>query len=313
MSPTLVASSTPTVVAGNTAAKSLSTASRGDDGEPYVFNCDYYDPHADLVRRYIVSVLPELALGQTAVSVEMQDPRLRRIFLRRTLCPNIALRDFSLGHCVMVFGRALMVQGYADNHTAQRLGPAAAAVKAAIASASTYLIPADVFFCASSDALTAILSPPLVATRLLRSKAHQKNSTECLCVLLRTASKSLERHHSSLDIKNYLSTDLISSDAFENIMSFPRPSKHVDTQSTTLLVIKPHAVRDGFAGQIITMLRDSGFFIVDMQSFNLSRGDSDDFLEVYRGVIPDYQVHVYICKNIFVYSCKCEYIPCNIF
>lgn len=56
----------------------------------------------------------------------------------------------------------------------------------------------------------------------------------------------------------------------------------------TLCLIKPHMLRDGNLGKVIDMILEAGFEISAMESFNLTRPVLEEFLYVYRGVLPEY-------------------------
>lgn len=56
----------------------------------------------------------------------------------------------------------------------------------------------------------------------------------------------------------------------------------------SLCLIKPHILREGRAGQVIEMVLAAGFEISAMEMFNLSRPVVEEFLDVYKGVLPEY-------------------------
>lgn len=56
----------------------------------------------------------------------------------------------------------------------------------------------------------------------------------------------------------------------------------------SLLLIKPHIVKEGLAGQIIDLILANGFEISAMEMFNLSRPVVEEFFDVYKGVLPEY-------------------------
>ena len=56
----------------------------------------------------------------------------------------------------------------------------------------------------------------------------------------------------------------------------------------SLVLIKPHIVKQGLAGQVIDMILDGGFEISAMEMFNLSRPVVEEFFDVYKGVLPEY-------------------------
>ena len=56
----------------------------------------------------------------------------------------------------------------------------------------------------------------------------------------------------------------------------------------SLCLIKPHILREGLLGQVISMILDEGFEIAAMELFNLSRPVIEEFYDVYKGVLPEY-------------------------
>jgi nucleoside-diphosphate kinase len=56
----------------------------------------------------------------------------------------------------------------------------------------------------------------------------------------------------------------------------------------SLLLIKPHIVKEGLAGQIIDMILENGFEISAMEMFNLTKPVMEEFYGVYKGVLPEY-------------------------
>lgn len=57
----------------------------------------------------------------------------------------------------------------------------------------------------------------------------------------------------------------------------------------TLGLIKPHAVAQGIAGDILQAVLDEGFEVSAIGAVALTTGDAEDFLEVYKGVVPEYR------------------------
>jgi nucleoside-diphosphate kinase len=56
----------------------------------------------------------------------------------------------------------------------------------------------------------------------------------------------------------------------------------------TCCVIKPHIIAEGKAGKIIDQILSEGFEISALQLFFLDKATSEEFLEVYRGVLPEF-------------------------
>lgn len=59
-------------------------------------------------------------------------------------------------------------------------------------------------------------------------------------------------------------------------------------KNSTCCVIKPHAIESGSLGDIITEITNNKFNITAMEMFYLSNANADEFLEVYKGVVSDF-------------------------
>ena len=65
----------------------------------------------------------------------------------------------------------------------------------------------------------------------------------------------------------------------------------------TLCVIKPHVVKAGVAGAIVDSIVEEGFEVSAAEMFNLTRVNAAEFLEVYKGVLPEYNLMVEEMSN----------------
>jgi nucleoside-diphosphate kinase len=59
-------------------------------------------------------------------------------------------------------------------------------------------------------------------------------------------------------------------------------------EGTTCAVVKPHAVKAGLAGKIVREILAAGFKLTGAVMTTLEIGAAEEFLEVYRGVVTDY-------------------------
>lgn len=71
--------------------------------------------------------------------------------------------------------------------------------------------------------------------------------------------------------------------------NFDSPKLAVSFEHTTLAIIKPHAMRKHL-GAILSEITENGFTFKGMKLFNLDRENCAEFLEVYKGVVPEYLV-----------------------
>ncbi|XP_020813102.1 nucleoside diphosphate kinase 7 [Drosophila serrata] len=64
--------------------------------------------------------------------------------------------------------------------------------------------------------------------------------------------------------------------------------KECQFQNTTLAIIKPHSIKDGLLGHIVSEILANGFRVTAMRMILMARINCEEFYEVYRGVLPEY-------------------------
>lgn len=62
-------------------------------------------------------------------------------------------------------------------------------------------------------------------------------------------------------------------------------------KNCTCCIIKPHAVQAGLIAPIINDIQKANFNISAIQRFYVDFINAEEFLEVYKGILPDYTVH----------------------
>ena len=72
---------------------------------------------------------------------------------------------------------------------------------------------------------------------------------------------------------------------FDQAGRFPTTARF---DNCSLCVVKPHAVKAGTSGAILDAVIDEGFEVSAVEMFNLTRVNAGEFLEVYKGVLPEY-------------------------
>ena len=58
-------------------------------------------------------------------------------------------------------------------------------------------------------------------------------------------------------------------------------------------------------GRIVDSILEEGFEISCAQLFRLTRGEAEEFLEVYKGVVPEYHVRRCLCCSLFCFVLFC--------
>lgn len=80
--------------------------------ERYVFEVQWYDQQADIIRKYRLFFYP------LTNSIEMWDKKTHQVFLKRIQAPQVKLSELFVGGKVTIYGRLLEVEEYGDVATA---------------------------------------------------------------------------------------------------------------------------------------------------------------------------------------------------
>lgn len=73
----------------------------------------------------------------------------------------------------------------------------------------------------------------------------------------------------------------------------PRIPFRATFKECTCCVIKPHAVIEGNVGAILEQISTSGkFYISAMAMFSVKLANAEEFYEIYKNVLPEYEVNI---------------------
>ena len=268
-----------------------------DVNEKYAFIVEYFDPHAGLTYRYQFLYWPHDR------SVEMYDIKNRRAFLKKTRIPSVAASDLFVGAVVVVYSRQLKVVEYGDAHTESVFASARqqtfalvrpgalgalgkiinAATKSgfALAKAKMCRAPtaaATAMYGARGDAalVTDVMGGVSVGLSLVAEGAVGKMTALAAeleshfgeCVVASASASEAEKHA-------------------EAFFALPAASRLEDT---TLCLVKPSAMEH--LGLVLDGVQGAGFGVVGFQTFVLDRVNALEFLEVYKGVVPEFNMMV---------------------
>ena len=82
--------------------------------ERYMFNLDWYDDQAGIIRQYTLNYFP------VTRQIEMYDVKNERIFVKKMEIPSITLEDFFVGAKITILARVMKVTDYGDVRTKAR-------------------------------------------------------------------------------------------------------------------------------------------------------------------------------------------------
>jgi len=294
-------------------ATSASPLPKGDDGR-YCFLVEWFDSQAALMRQY------QLLYFTQDDTIEIYDIKARRTFLKRCSYPAVRLSDLYIGAQVSIYARQLKIVDYGDKFTkdklAQQKGRSLALIKP-----SGYEKWGSILSCLLQSGYklgrvrTARLSPnqaqqfygdatvtpraaELASGLVLALEVIGSGVQQALMEAARPNSAVPGRDQEARDLASALSAVHVASserDA-ESELSFLFENSSIPTTATltdcTLCLIKPHAIQQGTAGAIITSILHAGFDISAATLMLLDRSCAEEFMEVYKGVLPEYGLSV---------------------
>lgn len=287
----------------------------------YSFICDYQDHIASLSRKYQLFFYPE------DNSIEMFDIKNKKIFLKKIQMPTIQLKDLFLGSEVIVYSRKLKIIEYADTYTQNIFEEINRSTYGMIKPDSYINIGKIIDYISQTQMRIAKLkmvrlrredamefyaehkgkpfyerlvdfmsSDYAVALELVgrdaisswRSIIGPTNSEKAR----EESPNSIRAHFGTDGTKNAVhGSDSNSSASRELDFFFGKNSlvKQIPKLSNcSCLIIKPHAILEGNAGKIIDIVLSQGFEISCMEMFYLDKNTSEEFFDVYKGVLPEY-------------------------
>ncbi|CCW68899.1 unnamed protein product [Phytomonas sp. Hart1] len=244
------------------------------------FIVEYFDPHASLTRTY------QLLYHLDDNTIEMHDLKLQRLFLKRCAYPSLTTNELFIGAIVYIFSRPLKVIDYGDEATRKQLGAN---------SETVMIIISENSFFNSGNIVSSLTDSKLriMNIRMLdlpQYLATRSNTTQRVILAVLTASQALEKTKKVCkeypqDVSIVEDDELFAS--LEGLMRGPGPTTAC-LANCAVCVIKPHAITSGHQGYILQRLYDEAFTISALGMYMLTRADSEDFLEVYNGVMPEY-------------------------
>jgi len=287
----------------------------------YVFHVEWFDQQADVIRRYMMTYFPR------DNSVSMYDPKNNRPFLKRSEYAEVSLADMYVGATVTVLARQLKIVDYADNHTRKALenmkGRTLALIKpdaynniGRILSAITQsgLVVARLKMLRmdndsatkfvnmqggaegyGADAVQHLVSDVVVAMEVIGTDAvniwQAMMGPSSPAQAQSDAPRSIRAQLGTDDVRNAVHGSSGNETAGAEVDFFFGESQNWPTtalfNNCTLCVVRPHAfVSSG--GEIVSRILAEGFEISAMCLWHLDKASAEEFLEVYKGVLPEY-------------------------
>jgi nucleoside-diphosphate kinase len=274
--------------------------SNNPEEETYLFLVEYFDPLPRLKRQYL------LKLFVKEMDVEMVDLKSKKLFLKRSPVPEHVKRsDFFVGGNVLLYSRMLDIVEYGDGYTRKKL---ATAMEPAVilAPASTQAMWGNLIETAGAKGMTVaaaktVLFGPAQINEVQATLGSSEGLNDPAGVLVlhlagpdgvAIASEALEA--SGLGGSALISPSTAVAEDLKGLLLGPKADMEssVTLDSCTCCIIKPHAVREGLIGPILTHLSKQSYEISALSTLHFGTETAEEFLEVYKGVVPEYSDHV---------------------
>ena len=303
--------------------------------ERYAFTAEWYDPNAALIRRYLLNYYP------SDNTCEMVDLKSRKLFLKRSPCERVTLKDLFIGAVVNIHSRQLNITQYGDEFTEKKLKSKK--------EQTLGIIKPD---CSSSKVgqiLDRVTREGFLISQARMVQLSQKEAQEFYAEhigkpfferlvgfmtegpvvafeitgedavprwrhVLGPTDSSVARHEAPGSLRAQFGTDKTrnachgsdSQASAEREITFffggagggggagfagagkPRGRTPAKLVNSTLGIVKPHAVLDGLAGQIIEGITSAGLSVTGLQLHYMNKANAEEFLEVYKGVVAEY-------------------------
>lgn len=235
----------------------------GKSDSRYCFTVCWEDTAASLVRKY------QLIYYSADGTVEMYDLKNRRTFLKRSDYPSVTAKDLYKGGIVTIYSRQLTIEDYGDEFTRKVFEGTAASVCVRVAPAQLGSM-GRILDAISNAKLTLGELRLLPDGLMLKLTGH--GTAETWAALEPKINGALPAAVSTVD------------DIFAN----PLPKPIVgDAATCSLLLVRPHAVKACALGRILDQVLGSGFEVINAWMTQLNRPNASEFLEVYKGVVPE--------------------------
>ncbi|CAG2068827.1 unnamed protein product [Timema podura] len=258
--------------------------------DKYSFIAEWYDDEAALTKTFQLSYFLE------DNTIELYELKTRRLFLKRIQIPTVNLGDMYIGSTLYILSRNMRILDFANEFTRSSLGKFMEVTFA-------MLKPEALDRC--GEILDFIMKNKFIIAKMkmvCMEKSHILDlyrehvdkafmgflldhlTSPCLAMKLVGKDAVARWRESQEDAKREL--EMFFPTCEERIMVAPRTSALLE--NTTLCLVKPHAVRDGLLGLILSEILRKNFQITAMQMFNMVRAGAEEFYEVYNGVVPEF-------------------------
>lgn len=240
------------------------------DADAFKFEVTWYDQQADIIRQYQLTVFQPM---QGALEASMFDTKSKRVFLKRMPIKDLRMEDLYVGSTITINSRQLKVRAYSDPHTSNTFEARRDNV---------VLLTSQNSFQQIGQIIDSIEQLGLTISRL--RLVNDNGPVVAMQVIGADAELQFQNVVNRFNAGAVRQVSPAEGDAF-----FDDKHKYPSTAACdhcTLCVIRPHALKAGNAGAIITSIMEAGFEISAATTVQLERAQAVELFEVYQNVVP---------------------------
>ncbi|XP_062551017.1 nucleoside diphosphate kinase 7 isoform X3 [Armigeres subalbatus] len=256
-------------------------------------------------------------------SLQLFDLRTKKILLHKTKIEDLLLCDFFIGAKLLIFGKQIDIIDYGDHHTKLKCGSEQCTFSMIHSEALQHI--GDILQAISENDLSIrklkLLKIDENYSWILKNIRSEQPElsyfidnipSNSFVAMEVTGNNSYERFKElcgSNDSNGAMTTAPatlralygngiycpVNASNMESKFVFGNNSVRLCLKSlalfknSTLCIIKPHAVRQGLSGHIISQILEKGFTISAMKMFRFERANCEEFMEVYKEVVQEFE------------------------
>eukprot|EP00440_Ansanella_granifera_P065168 gb/GFBE01070664.1/.p1 GENE.gb/GFBE01070664.1/~~gb/GFBE01070664.1/.p1 ORF type:complete len:341 (+),score=86.00 gb/GFBE01070664.1/:1-1023(+) len=252
------------------------------DAFKYNFNCEHVEEASQMTKEFLLTVYNRNNGSPNEIS--LTDVKAKRLFLKRGVYDSdgpMRLEDMYIGGEITVCARKMKIVGYADTPTRQLFEQNCQQVYTVIRSA------------AYPDLGVLLTAAARSGFTIKRVKTLFELGSRSRCVHMELVGQGgpagwLEAVSQSVGTASAAAVSAEpAGPGSEKVFTGKECTATFD--SCSLCIVRPHAMREGKAGTVISALCDCGFEISAMQTYVLLKNQAENFYEVYKTVLPSAQ------------------------
>jgi nucleoside-diphosphate kinase len=285
-------------------------AARTDDS--LLFVVEWFDPLPQLKKQYTLKYFPDQHMA------EMVDVKSKKVFLKKSPCPeSLTKEEFYVGGRILLYSRELDIVDYGDGKTRDRLSQQVQQT-VVLFPPSSYthwgkildeLLAQD---CSLVQAQTVFVSPALADKAMTVLDENPRQSAVfrdgvSLTALFRgenifsKVDKVVSRFLQQEGVQSFASRNGLQSSSLSALLFDPSLGTTATLDSCTCCLIKPHAMKARLAGRILDEVIAQGYEVSALKTLHFDHIQAEEFLEVYKGVVPEYKDHVMqLCAGLLI-------------